>query len=82
MNTYLASLFGLDRKVALLTGAGGHLVGEMLRAAGHAGIKLVCCDLWLEDALRAGKAVQSVWLNFFGSHHELYTQSDNNRSKS
>ena len=26
MNTYLASLFGLEGKVALLTGAGGHLV--------------------------------------------------------
>ena len=82
MNTYLSSLFGLDGKVALLTCAGGHLVGEMSRTAGHAGIKLVCCDLWLEDALRAGKAVQLVWLNFFGSHHELYTQSDNNRSNS
>ncbi len=26
MNTYLASLFGLEGKLALLTGAGGHLV--------------------------------------------------------
>ena len=38
MNTYSACIFGLDGKVALLTGAGGYLVGEMLRAAGHAGI--------------------------------------------
>ena len=82
MNAYLSSLFGLDGKVALLTVAGGHHVGKMSRTAGHAEIKVVCCDLWLEDALRAGTAVQLVWLNFFGSHHELYTRSDNNRSKS
>ena len=59
MNTYLASLFGLDGKVALLTGAGGHLVGEMSRAAGHAGMKVVCCDLRLEDALRTARAIEA-----------------------
>ena len=65
MNTYLASLFGLDGKVALLTGAGGHLVGEMLRAAGHAGIKVVYCDLRLEDALRTCIAVKLGRLGSF-----------------
>ena len=46
MNAYLSSLFGLDGKVALLTGAGGYLVGEMSPAyrapfGAHAG-RTVC----------------------------------------
>ena len=65
MNAYLSSLFGLDGKVALLTGAGGYLVGEMSRAAGHARMTVVCCDLRLEDALRAGTAVQVGRLGSF-----------------
>ena len=44
MRTYIESLFGLEGKVALLTGAGGFLVGELSRAAGRAGMKVVCCD--------------------------------------
>lgn len=35
MNKYIESLFGLDGKVVLLTGAGGFLVGELSRAAGR-----------------------------------------------
>ncbi len=31
MNTYLTALFGLEGKVALLTGAGGHLVSMTTR---------------------------------------------------
>ena len=65
MNTYLRSSFGLDGKVTLLTGAGGHLFGEMLRAAGHAGIKVVYCDLRLEDALRTVTAVKLGRLGSF-----------------
>lgn len=54
---YLSSLFGLDGKVLLLTGAGGFLVGEMSRAAGRAGMKVVCCDVRLEDAKRTAEEV-------------------------
>jgi NAD(P)-dependent dehydrogenase (short-subunit alcohol dehydrogenase family) len=50
MNTYIASLFGLEGKVALLTGAGGFLVSELSCAAGRAGMKVVCCDSRLEEA--------------------------------
>ena len=57
MNTYMASLFELEGKVALLTGAGGFLVGEMSRAAGRAGMKVVCCDIRLEDAQRTAHEV-------------------------
>ena len=62
MNTYLTSLFGLEGKVALLTGAGGYLVAEMSRAAGPAGTKVVCSDLRLEDAQRNTNATEAAGL--------------------
>lgn len=60
MNNYIASLFGLEGKVALLTGAGGFLVGELSRAAGRAGMKVVCCDVRLEDAERIACEVNAA----------------------
>lgn len=57
MNDYITSLFGLEGKVVLLTGAGGFLVGELSRAAGRAGMKVVCCDVRLEDAQRTAQEV-------------------------
>jgi NAD(P)-dependent dehydrogenase (short-subunit alcohol dehydrogenase family) len=60
MNTYLASLFGLEGKVALLIGAGGHLVSELSRAAGLAGMKVVCCDLRFEDAQRTAHTIEAA----------------------
>ena len=63
MNKQLTSLSGLEGKVALLTGAGGHLVAEMSRAAGLAGMKVVCCDLRLEDAQRTAQSLQCAgWI--------------------
>jgi NAD(P)-dependent dehydrogenase (short-subunit alcohol dehydrogenase family) len=60
MNNYLNSLFNLDGKVVLLTGAGGHLVGEMSRAAGRAGMKVACCDVKLEDAQRTADQITAA----------------------
>lgn len=60
MNNYLASLFGLEGRVALLTGAGGFLVGAMALAAGRAGMKVVCCDVRAEDAERSAKAINAT----------------------
>lgn len=60
MNKYIASLFGLEEKVALLTGAGGFLVGELSKAAGRAGMKVVCCDVNLQDAQRTAQEVNSA----------------------
>lgn len=60
MNKYISSLFGLAGKVALLTGAGGFLVGELSRAAGRAGMKVVCCDVRLEDAQRTANEVNAA----------------------
>ena len=59
MNDYVKSLFSLEGKVALLNGAGGFLVGEMSRAAGCSGMKVVCCDLRLEDAKRTADEINS-----------------------
>jgi NAD(P)-dependent dehydrogenase (short-subunit alcohol dehydrogenase family) len=59
MKNFIASLFNLERKVAILTGAGGFLVSEMSRAAGLAGMKVVCCDVNLEDAQRTAVEIQS-----------------------
>lgn len=50
MTDYLDSLFGLNGKVAVLTGAGGHLVGEMSRALARAGVAVVAADAKLGAA--------------------------------
>ncbi|MDB5210350.1 MAG: short chain dehydrogenase [Sediminibacterium sp.] len=50
MKTYLENLFNVEGKVVLLTGAGGHLVGEMSRSLAKAGMKIVCCDYSREAA--------------------------------
>ena len=50
MKSYIEQIFRIDDKVVLLTGAGGHLVGEMSRSAARAGMKVVCCDINLKNA--------------------------------
>jgi NAD(P)-dependent dehydrogenase (short-subunit alcohol dehydrogenase family) len=60
MNQYINTLFNLEDKVILLTGAGGYLVGEMSRAAGRAGMKVVCCDVKLEDAQRTADQITAA----------------------
>lgn len=47
---YVDDLFGLAGKVAAVTGGGGHLCGEMARAFGRAGMKVVVLDLRPEKA--------------------------------
>lgn len=47
---YLASLFDLSGKVAVVTGGGGVLVGAMSRALGRVGVKVAVLDLILEAA--------------------------------
>ncbi len=59
MNGFLDTLFGLEGKTALLTGAGGHLVGTFSRAAGRAGMKVACCDVDMDAAQRTADAVNS-----------------------
>jgi NAD(P)-dependent dehydrogenase (short-subunit alcohol dehydrogenase family) len=60
MNNYLNAKFNVQNKVVLLTGAGGYLVGEMSRALGLAGMKVVCCDFKLEAAERTVKDIKDA----------------------
>lgn len=60
LNQFIAALFGVQEKVAILTGAGGFLVSELSRAAGRAGMKVVCCDIRVEDAQRTADEVNAA----------------------
>jgi NAD(P)-dependent dehydrogenase (short-subunit alcohol dehydrogenase family) len=57
---YLANLFGLSKKVAVVTGGGGVLCGSMCRALAYAGAQVIVVDL-LEPAARkvAGEIASS-----------------------
>lgn len=59
MADYLTSLFGLDSKVAALTGSGGHLVGELSRGLARAGVRVAALDVSLEAAERTAAAIRS-----------------------
>jgi NAD(P)-dependent dehydrogenase (short-subunit alcohol dehydrogenase family) len=48
--TYLKDLFKLDGRAALLTGAGGFLIGEMSRGLASAGVAVTVADRSLEAA--------------------------------
>jgi NAD(P)-dependent dehydrogenase (short-subunit alcohol dehydrogenase family) len=50
VTSYLDKLFGLQGKVAALTGAGGFLIGEMSRAFARTGVKVVVLDIDLAKA--------------------------------
>jgi NAD(P)-dependent dehydrogenase (short-subunit alcohol dehydrogenase family) len=52
MSSFLSTLFNLENKVAVLTGAGGYLVGEMSRALARSGVRVACLDAKLEHAER------------------------------
>jgi NAD(P)-dependent dehydrogenase (short-subunit alcohol dehydrogenase family) len=50
MSNYLNDLFNLQGKVAVVTGAGGHLCSEMARGFARAGCAVAILDLRLEKA--------------------------------
>lgn len=50
MNSYLDKLFNLEGRVAVVTGAGGHLCSEMVRGFARAGCAVAILDLRLEKA--------------------------------
>ena len=54
---YLNKLFNLNGKVAAVTGAGGHLCGEMVKAYARAGCKVAILDLRLEKAKKIEKEI-------------------------
>ena len=58
MVDYLAKLFGLQGKVAALTGAAGYLVSEMAAGFAKAGVRVALLEIDMEGAERvAGKIV-------------------------
>lgn len=50
MSSPLEKLFNLEGKVAVITGAGGHLCGEMARGLARAGCSVAVLDLRIEKA--------------------------------
>lgn len=50
MNSYLDKLFNLEGRVAVVTGAGGHLCSEMVRGFARAGCAVAILDLRPEKA--------------------------------
>ncbi len=51
MNSYIADIFNLEGKVAVITGGGGHLCSEMVRGFARSGCAVAILDLRLEKAL-------------------------------
>ena len=57
--TYLNELFGLEDKVAVVTGGGGVLCGAMSLALGRVGVKVAVLDLFLEAAEKIADQIQA-----------------------
>ncbi len=58
MVDYLTELFGLEGKVAALTGAGGYLVSEMAAALAKAGVKVALLDIDLAGAEKVAAKIR------------------------
>ena len=63
MNTYLNDIFNLDGKVAVVTGAGGHLCSEMAKGLARVGCAVAILDLRLEKAEAVEKDIRSEGLD-------------------
>ena len=79
-SNYVSSLFNLDGKVALLTGAGGFLVSEMSRALGRAGVKVACCDAKLEHAERTARQIREAGGTAIALQGDVRRQGDHERT--
>lgn len=60
MNSYLNNLFNLEGKVAVITGAGGHLCSEMARAFAKAGCSVAVLDLRIEKAKAIEDEIRTI----------------------
>jgi len=60
--SYLEKLFNLQGRVAALTGAGGHLCGEMARGLARAGCAVVIMDLRPEKAQSVARQLEKEGL--------------------
>lgn len=57
-NSYLTELFGLEDKVAALTGGGGVLCGALSRALGRLGVKIAVLDLFPDAAQKVAADIR------------------------
>jgi NAD(P)-dependent dehydrogenase (short-subunit alcohol dehydrogenase family) len=62
LNSYISSLFNLENKVAVVTGGGGHLCGEIAKGYSRAGCKVAILDLRLEKAEQVATEIESEGL--------------------
>jgi NAD(P)-dependent dehydrogenase (short-subunit alcohol dehydrogenase family) len=60
MNGYISGLFNLENKVAVITGAGGYLCGEMARTFAKAGCAVAVLDLRLEKAESIASEIKTL----------------------
>lgn len=58
--SFVEELFSVSGRTAILTGAGGHLIGEMSRALGKAGCNVAILDLRAEKAEAVAAQVQEA----------------------
>lgn len=60
MSDYMTDLFNLHGRVAALTGAGGHLAGEMARGLAKSGVKVGVLDINVEAGERTAQAIRDA----------------------
>ena len=63
MSNYLANLFNLEGKVAVVIGAGGHLCSEIAKGFAYAGCSVAILDLRLEKAEIVASSIKESGLN-------------------
>jgi NAD(P)-dependent dehydrogenase (short-subunit alcohol dehydrogenase family) len=57
---YLTRLFGLEGKVAVITGGGGYLCSEMARSLAHAGVKVAVLDRDEKNVIAVADEIRSL----------------------
>jgi NAD(P)-dependent dehydrogenase (short-subunit alcohol dehydrogenase family) len=82
MNDYIARTFDLEGRVTALTGAGGHLVGEMARALGRAGVRVAALDVSLAAAERTASEVHAAGGDAMALEVDVRTKADYDRALS
>lgn len=60
MNPFVSDLFGVEGRVAAVTGGGGHLCGEMARGLAKAGARVVVMDMRLEKAEAVAQQIKDA----------------------
>lgn len=60
MNQFVSDLFNIEGKVAVVTGAGGHLCGEMARTFAKAGCAIAVLDLRIEKAEAIANEIKAL----------------------